>query len=344
MPPLIRLESIGGDAPMEIVQVDHGVVTLGRELENSIVVDSDAVSRRHACVYGAETEWLFWDLESTNGSWLNGVRLNSGQIRLLRDGDVLQLADFPMRFVVVNKNEQDEDALRSKLVVFEDVKFSTEFPLFTEGASFLVGGVEGDLFVDGQDPAVKQLEIVKSEGRIELNTGQSSVPVLVNGVAAVSGRTVLADGDEVSIGRYRILLSDLRSHISERINKPGAGTSPQAARVASAYDRPNVPEHMKRRLDDSWEPESARRRASAGRKFIFGTPPQGEDPFETMSLRDYEFSSKAGFDLSSSQRFSGAFVAEDEDESTSIREYLQTVIGAVFVAILLGAGFFWLFM
>jgi pSer/pThr/pTyr-binding forkhead associated (FHA) protein len=49
MPRLISLETL--DTPsVEIIQIDGGSLTIGREPENHVVVDSEAVSRQHEIV------------------------------------------------------------------------------------------------------------------------------------------------------------------------------------------------------------------------------------------------------------------------------------------------------
>lgn len=61
------------------------IVTIGRDSDNTIVLDSDAVSRRHARIERlGESRWVI-DLNSTNGTYLNDLpvqprtRLASGQ-------------------------------------------------------------------------------------------------------------------------------------------------------------------------------------------------------------------------------------------------------------------------
>ncbi|HPB51386.1 MAG TPA: GGDEF domain-containing protein [Myxococcota bacterium] len=61
------------------------VVTLGRDPENAIVLESDSVSRRHARIEKVNEDWYIVDLGSTNGTYVNDkliqprARLVSGQ-------------------------------------------------------------------------------------------------------------------------------------------------------------------------------------------------------------------------------------------------------------------------
>ncbi|MCB0361039.1 MAG: FHA domain-containing protein, partial [Bdellovibrionales bacterium] len=179
--PAIRLESIAGDLPVEIANFDGGIVTLGREPENSIVVDSVSVSRRHGCIAQAGSQWIYRDLDSTNGSWVNGVQVFPGQVRLLRHGDVIQFADFPVRVSLSDTSDTAEES-RSLLVFFGD-RFEAEVFLGEAQARFVIGGPDASMHVDGESPDDVQLEVINIGNRLELCTGNCSNPIIVNGLA-----------------------------------------------------------------------------------------------------------------------------------------------------------------
>jgi hypothetical protein len=64
-------------------------VTLGRSQDCDVVVGEQTVSRFHAeLLHGDGDEWTIRDLDSTNGTWLNGSRVR--EARVFR-GDVLRL-------------------------------------------------------------------------------------------------------------------------------------------------------------------------------------------------------------------------------------------------------------
>ena len=78
-------------------------VTIGREAGCDVVLDYPKVSRRHCAVRrfqgglaGLEIE----DLGSSNGTWVNGVRLPAGGRRILFDGDVVELGGVPLAVAV----------------------------------------------------------------------------------------------------------------------------------------------------------------------------------------------------------------------------------------------------
>ena len=57
------------------------------------VVGNTAVSRKHATILKRDDEFYLYDCKSTNGTFLNDVRLEEGEEALLQDGDKFVLAD-----------------------------------------------------------------------------------------------------------------------------------------------------------------------------------------------------------------------------------------------------------
>jgi len=63
--------------------------TMGRLPHNDIVIEDTAVSGRHARITRRRGRWWLEDLDSSNGTWLNEVRLDE-RLRL-DDGDRIRL-------------------------------------------------------------------------------------------------------------------------------------------------------------------------------------------------------------------------------------------------------------
>lgn len=75
-----RKDPLGGDMP-DLDLSPFGAAELG-------------VSRRHAVIRRGEDTLTLVDLESTNGTFLNGQRLLPHQPRVLRDGDEVRMGRF----------------------------------------------------------------------------------------------------------------------------------------------------------------------------------------------------------------------------------------------------------
>lgn len=75
------------------------VTSIGRELDNEIVLQDPTISARHAVLLRRDAAWWLEDLGSTNGTWIGGRRLDSGQPEIVRSGDLLQFGSVRLRFV-----------------------------------------------------------------------------------------------------------------------------------------------------------------------------------------------------------------------------------------------------
>ena len=71
-------------------------VTMGRGSENTVVLDADSVSRRHARIEKRANGWYVVDLNSTNGTYVNDEPVN--EHRLMR-GDQVKVGDTILKFL-----------------------------------------------------------------------------------------------------------------------------------------------------------------------------------------------------------------------------------------------------
>jgi pSer/pThr/pTyr-binding forkhead associated (FHA) protein len=81
------------------------VWTLGRNREAGIPIHDRMMSRRHASIIYIQTEKTFYllDLNSMNGSYVNGVRVQQRQI--LQDGDFLRVGNTEFFFFISGQYE-----------------------------------------------------------------------------------------------------------------------------------------------------------------------------------------------------------------------------------------------
>jgi len=92
-----RLEIFWPDAPVGSFILPHEVVAIGRSTGNDLVIDRNGVSRYHAKIIVAGSHAELEDLESVNGIYVDGMKLDAGQTFHLRGGEEIQIAD--VRFV-----------------------------------------------------------------------------------------------------------------------------------------------------------------------------------------------------------------------------------------------------
>lgn len=84
--------SLGGQSPFE-VSLSTKPIIIGREPGNNIVVPYAEVSRRHAQIEKQAGNYIIIDLNSSNGTYLQGKRISPGQAKILHDGNVIRIGD-----------------------------------------------------------------------------------------------------------------------------------------------------------------------------------------------------------------------------------------------------------
>ena len=80
-----------GPAPGKIYTLENTEIAIGREAGSDVYVNDVEVSRQHARLLSQFGDYLLEDLDSTNGTFVNGQRI-TGQ-RILKPGDTLFLGE-----------------------------------------------------------------------------------------------------------------------------------------------------------------------------------------------------------------------------------------------------------
>ncbi|MEZ4704351.1 MAG: GGDEF domain-containing protein [Bdellovibrionota bacterium] len=92
IPCLVVLE---GSHLGEVFKIEEDSVVIGREQSCDIVILEEGISRRHARIDCHEESYTISDLESTNGTFVNGAPIDHSS---LADGDKIQIGDVLLRF------------------------------------------------------------------------------------------------------------------------------------------------------------------------------------------------------------------------------------------------------
>jgi pSer/pThr/pTyr-binding forkhead associated (FHA) protein len=76
-----------------------GLVTIGRARNNDVRLFSDQISKMHGWLRQGPEGWVIKDHNSTNGTFVNGQRIQGGTEAPLRSGDELRLGDLGALFL-----------------------------------------------------------------------------------------------------------------------------------------------------------------------------------------------------------------------------------------------------
>ena len=88
--------------PHRAVAVTEDWLLIGRARGNDVVLSNlrRLVSQHHAEIHWENGRFWLVDLGSTNGTWLDGHRLDTGRRYLLRPGARFAVGDFQVAFTV----------------------------------------------------------------------------------------------------------------------------------------------------------------------------------------------------------------------------------------------------
>ena len=105
---MLKFEVVDSNRNKSIFEFATGKVVLGKGDHCDVILTDNHVSRNHAEIIVDESGARLQDLNSTNGTWVNGERLLAEL--LLSEGDVLRFGEITLRITAVSK----------KMAVFEE--------------------------------------------------------------------------------------------------------------------------------------------------------------------------------------------------------------------------------
>ena len=95
-----HLESVGEYKPASYLVFNKkrvelcAKITIGRDSDNDVVVDNKLASRHHAVVQKIKNAYFLKDANSTNGTYVNGVRIPKDKYIKLNPGDKITIGNM----------------------------------------------------------------------------------------------------------------------------------------------------------------------------------------------------------------------------------------------------------
>jgi pSer/pThr/pTyr-binding forkhead associated (FHA) protein len=199
-----RSEAGGADKP-SVVLLDDDVITLGRDQTCQVVLAQQAVSRSHARISRDGSLFFVEDLGSSYGTTINGAKLPKGEKHLLRNGDVIAIAQFDVTFDrVAAENAEGGGAGNTQFVARKVVK-----------------DVMRGLSAGGEQPYFRVMNGPREGERIEIADAQEYVVGRDEGTADIVFKDDLVSRKHVKIRRdwSGTHVEDLGSRNGIKINK-----------------------------------------------------------------------------------------------------------------------------
>lgn len=85
--------------PLRLIEITSSFFLIGRTSDCDLRLNAHKVSRHHAHITNEGGRLFLTDLASTNGTRLNHQPLPPDKPQRLQDGDLIQIADFQIKFV-----------------------------------------------------------------------------------------------------------------------------------------------------------------------------------------------------------------------------------------------------
>lgn len=274
----LRLTIHSPDGGAFDLSFDEPEVKIGRASFCAVRLPYQVVSSHHLTIEGADGDWCFVDVGSTNGTVVEGRRLAEGEQVWIRDGLVATIVDVEIEFHIVRDYvkgftlAESGTMLRrmmheSSAVADEDLAFLEVMRGTGVGRRFAIDdGVQEAVLGPGRDRALRFTELDDDVLTISRD-GEGFRARPIRAAVQVGGETVsddgcrLSSGDRVVIGAWEFLFVDpLEAYLREM---DGDDPAPAATGDAADDERSELdqPDDVEARSDEQPQPGGADPRA-----------------------------------------------------------------------------------
>jgi len=94
------------DVLIDQVEFNEGMLFIGREKNNKIIIDNTGVSSHHAMIEVKDNSFILTDNHSTNGVFVNGKKITR---HVLKYWDEIQIYNYVLKFMAVSSLEDSKD-------------------------------------------------------------------------------------------------------------------------------------------------------------------------------------------------------------------------------------------
>jgi pSer/pThr/pTyr-binding forkhead associated (FHA) protein len=84
----------------QVFPLTRDVTTIGRKLDNDLVIQDILVSRKHSEIRFEDGKYHIYDLGSTGGTYLNNKKVEES---ILYSGDLILISNIPLMFIDESK-------------------------------------------------------------------------------------------------------------------------------------------------------------------------------------------------------------------------------------------------
>tara|TARA_Y100000991_G_C21969865_1_gene348815 strand:+ start:265 stop:2547 length:2283 start_codon:yes stop_codon:yes gene_type:complete len=184
-------------------------IIIGNGKNSTIQLDNKLVSNNHAqFIFDDKNKLHLQDLNSTNGTFLNGNKITPSKIHLVKPKDSVQLAGANGVLIVIEKMDGNPST-KNKLNIIEKLKIKNKV---------LIGrSKDCDIIINSSSVSRQHAEIaVISNEKYTINDLNSTNGTFVNG-RKIRGVTKLGLADKIFIGKTQLSLIEPAKDLSEEL-------------------------------------------------------------------------------------------------------------------------------
>ena len=315
-----------------VVLASIGQLLAESQTQRGLALNRSAISRNHGMFIRAGETWLYRDLGSTNGSWVDGKQLKGDEVGIIREGSLIQIADIVLRSRLVSSPTAGlatQSTLSERTIfVFQAGELIKEFRVPEYGRALVIGGSEGDLSLEGDLFELPSVVIERQGDSITAFRMAKEISAYFNDEPFMDTQQ-LRDRDAIRIGNYLILYSD-----------PAQGEFSSEAQPQDDFSLRDWNDDSKGKEDAAHYNRPTSRPSTA---IPFGQPVMEEDATieETLAMDPHELERRLSrHDVHPSMRFSGS--QQEDFNFSSLEDKLIIGLGFLLFLVLMGVVVWWM--
>jgi len=120
---MIKLYIVEGPGRGQSFELKADTIHIGRSPDNDIQMNDRSVSRKHVKVLRKANKYLIEDLESTNGTFVNGKQIDSGEAFEVNEGVPIAIGET---VICLGKAYSGDDLDMEDMAILDSIDFSKE--------------------------------------------------------------------------------------------------------------------------------------------------------------------------------------------------------------------------
>lgn len=206
-PPILAVQYMGG--VIQKHQITKPVYQVGRAPNNDLVINHPAVSSKHLLLESGPSGFTVKDLNSTNGTQVNGSRIAAGVPVPIQFSDVIRIGDLTGNSVRLNIESAAGESLRTLALGSLDLSVQTDMLIGRDPSAYLP--------LNHPTVSYHHAVISRQNGSIIIRDLGSTNGTFVNG-SRIS-HVPIKSGDVIQIGPFKLVYNAQQQQLAQSMNR-----------------------------------------------------------------------------------------------------------------------------